>query len=345
MTTTPPLFRPRATGRSTLADVAREAGVSPITASRALRAERNVAPELVERVRAAAESLSYAPDPAAQSLASRSSRNVVLLVPLLSNRVFGDLVEAVQGSLQAAGYQTLIGVTHYQPQAEEKLLRSYLRLKPAGVILTGSDHTEGTRAMLASLGAPCVRVMELGDAADDAACSVGFSQEAAGRCITEHLLQTGRRRIAFAGAQLDPRVMQRLAGYRASLQQASLHESALELLDPRPSSIALGAEMLERLMQLPTPPDAIFFCNDDLAQGALLASLRRGLKVPQQVAVAGFNDLEGSDQMLPRLSTVRTPRSAIGRRSADLLLQLMRGEAPEQRRVDLGFELVVRESS
>ena len=344
MSTPPKTPRPRATGRITLADVAREAGVSPITASRALRADRNVAADLVERVRAAAAALSYVPDPAAQSLASRSSRNVVLLVPLLSNRVFGDLVEAVQDSLQQAGYQTLIGVTHYKADEEEKLLRSYLRLRPAGLLLTGSDHTEGTRALLASQGAPCVRLMEL-SAAGEGAYSVGFSQEAAGRCITEHLLQTGRRRVAFAGAQLDPRVMQRLSGYRSAMHQAGLSDPALELLDPQPSSIALGGRMLEQLLQGQPDIDAVFFCNDDLAQGALLAALRLGLQVPQRLAVAGFNDLEGSDQMLPRLSTIRTPRSAIGRCAAQMLQNLIRGEMPAAPSLDLGFELIRREST
>ncbi|WP_077037651.1 LacI family DNA-binding transcriptional regulator [Pelomonas sp. KK5] len=335
----------RASGRITLADVAREAGVSPITASRALRADRNVAAELVARVREAAQKLHYQPDAAAQSLASRSSRNVVLLVPLLSNRVFGDLVEAVQGSLQQAGYQTLIGVTHYHPAEEEKLLHSYLRLKPAGVILTGSDHTPATLAMLSTLagqGVPCVRVMELGGADDASAWSVGFSQRDAGRAITGHLVERGRRRIAFAGAQLDPRVMQRAAGWREALEAAGL-TTELALLDPRPSSIALGAEMLERLLK--QQPDAIFFCNDDLAQGALLAALRLGLRVPQQLAIAGFNDLEGSAQMLPPLSTVRTPRAAIGERAARLMLDLLAGTPPASRSVDLGFELILREST
>ena len=91
--------------------------------------------------------------------------------------------------------------------------------------------------------------------------------------------------------------------------------------------------------------DAIFFCNDDLAQGALLAALRRGVSVPDQVAIAGFNDLTGSDQMVPPLTTVRTPRAAIGEAAAQMLLQLMRGEAPESPTVDLGFEIVLRQST
>ena len=127
--------------------------------------------------------------------------------------------------------------------------------------------------------------------------------------------------------------------------KAGLYDPALEWLDPRPSSMALGGELLERLLREQPGCDAVFFCNDDLAQGGLLAALRLGVAVPGQVAVAGFNDLSGSDQMLPPLTTVRTPREAIGEASARLLLALMRGETPPAHSIDLGFELMLRASS
>jgi len=91
--------------------------------------------------------------------------------------------------------------------------------------------------------------------------------------------------------------------------------------------------------------DAIFFCNDDLAQGALLAALRLGVQVPQRIAIAGFNDLTGSDQMLPSLTTVRTPRGEVGAAAARMLLALMRGESVPEPAVDVGYRLIVREST
>jgi LacI family gluconate utilization system Gnt-I transcriptional repressor len=103
--------------------------------------------------------------------------------------------------------------------------------------------------------------------------------------------------------------------------------------------------MFEQIMQQRPAVDAIFFCNDDLAQGALMAALRMGVSVPQQVAIAGFNDLTGSDQMLPPLTTVRTPRARIGQAAAEMLLTLMRGEEPEVAQLDLGFEIVQRQSA
>lgn len=342
LSTAPP-HRPRASGRTTLADVARAAAVSPITASRALRGERAVAPDLVERVRQAAQTLGYVPDPAARALASQRSTLVPVLVPLLSNALFVDVLEAVHRGLAPHGFQILIGVTHYDPQEEEKLLASYLAMRPAGLLLTGFDRSAEARQRLAASGVPCVHLMET-TRAPDVYC-VGFSQQDAGERMAQHLLNRGHRRVAFAAAQLDPRTLQRAEGYRRCLRAAGCYDAGLELLSSEASSVRLGGELLAQLLDKHPDIDAIFFCNDDLAQGALLAAPRLGIRVPGQVAVAGFNDLAGSAEMLPALTTVRTPRQAIGEESARMLLALMRGETPARNCVDLGFELTVREST
>lgn len=333
----------RPSGRVTLAEVARQAGVSPITASRALRGERAVTADLVARVQAAADSLGYIPDPAARALASQRSTQIPILVPLLSNALFVDLLEAVHSTLAPHGYQTLIGVTHYQPEQEEQLLRTYLTHRPAGLLLTGFDRTEAGRQLLARSGLPCVHLMEL-TRAEGVYC-VGFSQEQAGEAITTHLVARGYQRIAFVAAQLDPRTLQRALGYRRCLQQRGMYDPRLELLSPQPSSMELGGQLLAQLVQAHPDCDAVFFCNDDLAQGALLMALRLGIAVPGRLAVAGFNDLSGSDQMVPPLTTVRTPRKAIGAEAAAVLLRLIRGESPEPASRDLGFELMVRQST
>jgi LacI family gluconate utilization system Gnt-I transcriptional repressor len=327
----------------TLQDVAREAEVSPITVSRALRGLRSVDPVLVKRVQEVAARLGYVPDPAARALASSRSSHVAVLIPLLSNTLFVDLLEAVHATLLPAGYQTLIGVTHYDPAEEEQLLRSYMAHRPAGLLVTGFDRTEAARRIIQGSGVPCVHLMETTQA--PGVYSVGFSQAEAGQAITEHLLARGRRRIAFVAAQLDPRVMQRAEGYRRALRAAGLYDPRLELLNPARSSIALGGQLFEQALQLHPELDAIFFCNDDLAQGGLLAALRHGVAVPQRIAVVGFNDLAGSAEMLPPLTTVHTPRSEIGAQAAQMLLALMRGEAVAQETVDVGYRLVVRESS
>jgi LacI family gluconate utilization system Gnt-I transcriptional repressor len=299
--------------------------------------------ELVERVQAAARQLGYLPDPAARALASRHGSHVAVLIPALSNALFVDLLEAVQRTLRPAGFQTLIGVTHYDPAEEEQLLREQLAHRPAGLIVTGFERTTATRQLIAQSQVPCVHVMETSGVAG--VHSVGFSQSEAAAALTRHLLERGHRRIAFAAAQLDPRTLQRLDGWRSTLQAADLLDPRLEWLNPAPSSLELGGRMFEQVMNTIPAVDAIFFNNDDLAQGALLAALRCGVRVPEQVAVVGFNDLTGSDQMVPPLTTVRTPRAEIGLAAARMLLQLIRGEQPPTHTVNVGFEVVVRGSS
>jgi LacI family gluconate utilization system Gnt-I transcriptional repressor len=268
---------------------------------------------------------------------------VALLIPLLTNALFVDLLEAVQRTLRPAGYQTLIGITHYDAAEEEQLLREQLLHRPAGLLVTGFDRSEAARELIAASGVPCVHLMETSGA--PGVHSVGLSQADAAAAMTRHLLARGHRRIAFAAAQLDPRTLQRLEGWRRTLAAAGLHAPTLEWLNPAPSSLALGGTMFEQILGQTPAVDAVFFCNDDLAQGALLAALRLGVPVPGRIAVAGFNDLTGSDQMQPALTTVRTPRGEIGRAAATMLLKLMRGEPVDVPAADLGFELVVRASA
>ena len=338
-----PETRRRSSGRITLNDVAKAAEVSPITASRALRGERGVAQELVQRVKDAAAQLGYVPDPAARALASQRSVQVPVLVPLLSNALFVDVLEAVHRTLFPHGYQALIGVTHYDPQEEEQLLRTYLAHRPAGLLVTGFDRTEAARHMIATSGVPCVHLMEMTPA--PGVFCVGFSQQDAGHAMTTHLLSRGHKNIAFVAAQLDPRTMQRAEGYRRCLREAGMYDPRLELLSPQPSSIRLGAELLEEVLRTRPGVDAVFFCNDDLAHGAIYHCQRRGIPVPERVAICGFNDLPASALMVPSLTTIDTPRYRIGFEAAKLLLQVIAGKEPEQQRIDLGFTLRQREST
>jgi LacI family transcriptional regulator, gluconate utilization system Gnt-I transcriptional repressor len=139
--------------------------------------------------------------------------------------------------------------------------------------------------------------------------------------------------------------LQRAEGYRRAMRAANRYDASLEILSADRSSIALGGELLARALKRKPKPDAIFFCNDDLAQGGVLAAHRRNIDVPGTIAIAGFNDLNGSDQMLPPLTTIRTPRAAIGHTAANMMLNLLRDAKVPTPSVDLGYELIVREST
>lgn len=333
----------RSTGWITLKEVAEHAGVSAITASRALRGERKVSSELAQRVKAAAQLLGYVPDPAARALASSRSSSIAVVVPMLTNGVFVELIEAIHEVLFPAGFQALIGMSHYDADQEENLIRTYLAYRPAGFLLTGFDRTEASKQLLQASRLPCVYMMET--STQPGLNCVGLSQAQAGADMTRHLLAQGCRKIVLAAAQLDPRTLQRIEGYRGVMRERGIYDPQLEFFRPERSSVSLGAAMLEQIHNTVPGVDAIFFNNDDLAQGAIYAANQLGISVPQQIAIAGFNDLPGSAQMVPALTTVKTPRGLIGQHAAEMMLKLLSKNSSVDTAIDVGFELMIRAST
>ncbi|WP_293765463.1 LacI family DNA-binding transcriptional regulator [uncultured Aquitalea sp.] len=334
--------RVRAGNGVTLHDVGDAVGVSAITVSRVLRTPDKVSEALREKVLAAVDRLGYVPNRAARHLASARSNTVLVLIPSLSNTVFIDTLAGIEEVLQPAGYQMLIGNTHYDADQELRLLRAYLEHSPDGLLLTGLTQHADFRALVERHRLPVVHMMDL---ADDGRACVGFSQEDAGRAIAGHLLSRGKRRIAFFGAQLDERVMKRLDGYRQTLAAAGLAAPELEILDPRPSTMQMGADMLDSLLAAHPDCDAVFCCNDDLAIGVLARCQQRDIAVPAQLAVAGFNDLSPAAWTSPPLTTIATPRREIGRIAAQQLLARLDGKPHGPSRIDLGFALQHRQSA
>lgn len=333
----------RASGRTTLASVAAQAGVSAMTASRALNQPELVSDEVRLRVEKAVAELGYVPNRAARALASRQSNVIVVLVPSLSNFVFNAVIDGIQQVVDAANYQLLIGNTRYSDAEEEKLLSIYLQSNPMGILLSGLSHSPRVEQLLASSGVPVVSMMDL--ASDPKQLSVGFSQHEAGRTMTRYLIDKGHKRIGFIGAQLDERTLSRAAGYRSAMQEAGLLDKRLELMVPDSSSIGLGAELLGRMLAQAPDCDAIFCCNDDLAHGAIYQCQRRGIAVPEQLAICGFNDLPASAWMIPSVTTISTPRYRVGFEAATLLRNVIEGRVPPVGQVDLGFTLMPRESA
>jgi LacI family gluconate utilization system Gnt-I transcriptional repressor len=338
--------RPRAHGGITLHQVAQHVGVSAITISRALHQPQQVSESLRERILAAVDQLGYVPNRSARLLASARSKTVAVLVPSLSNAVFVETLAGIHEVLHPLGYQVLIGNTRYDADEEARLLRAYLEHAPDGVLLTGLGQSPALRASLETRGLPVVYMMDLTEpGSDDARLCVGLSQTDAGFALTRHLLDQGRRRIAYLAAQLDERVMKRAQGYRLALQAAGCYDARLEVLNPQPSSIGLGVGLLEALLRAHPDCDAVFCCNDDLALGALFHCQHNGIAVPQRLAIAGFNDLEASAWSYPPLTSIATPRHRIGTEAARMLVAALQGETLEARRRDVGFELKVRGST
>jgi len=314
-----------------------------MTASRALSQPQLVSESTRIKVEQAVAELGYVPNRAARALASAQSHVIVALVPSLSNVVFSAVLDGIHDAIEHGQYQLLIGNTRYSDAEEEKLLRAYLQSNPDGILLSGLTHSPQVERMLAGSRMPVVSMMDLAD--DAAELSVGFSQHDAGRAMTQHLIERGYRRIVFVGAQLDERTLRRAEGYRQAMTAAGLADPRLELMVPDPSTIPLGADLMHRVRDTVPDCDAVFFCNDDLAHGAIYYCQRQGIRVPQDIAIAGFNDLPASAWMVPALTTIDTPRYRIGYEAASLLLDVIAGREPRARCIDLGFTLRTREST
>jgi LacI family gluconate utilization system Gnt-I transcriptional repressor len=324
-------------------DVARLAGVSAMTVSRAFQRPELVSEEFRARVFEAAKAMGYVPNRAARALAASRSMNIVVLIPSITNLVFTETLAGINEVLQPSGYQELIGITRYTQNEEERLLRSYLGAMPDGLLITGTNHSSATWKLLEGTGAPTVHMMDLAGRRD--CYSVGFSQLKAGYDMGCHLVERGYRRIGFVAAQLDPRALERAEGFRQALREAGRHDALRELLVSDFSSISLGAALLDRLLAQAPDCDAVFFGNDDLALGALAQCQRAGIAVPQRLAISGFNDLEAAAWSYPALTTIATPRREVGRQAALMLLDLIGGHDLAEPTRDLGFTLKVRGST
>jgi LacI family gluconate utilization system Gnt-I transcriptional repressor len=314
-----------------------------MTASRAINQPDLVSPQLRAKVEQAVMELGYVPNRAARALASSQSNVIVVLVPSLSNAVFTSVLDGVQNVVDASNYQLLMGNTRYSEALEEKLLGVYLQSNPDGILLAGLSHSARVEQMLTNSRVPVVSMMDFNTGTSQ--LSVGFSQLEAAYTMTRYLLDKGHKKIGFLGAQLDERTMRRAEGYRRAMHEANLSDPRLEILVTDPSSIALGAELLGRMLARAPDVEAIFCTNDNMAHGAIYQCQRRGIAVPEQLAICGFNDLQASAWMKPTVTTVSTPLYRIGFEAASMLLSLIRGEAPPIAQVDLGFTLMARESA
>ncbi len=330
-------------GRIRLTEVAKLAGVSPITASRFFRNPAALSSAKRERVDSAVKELGYVPNLAARALASHRTEVIGVVIPSLTNNVFADVLRGIYDSLEGSRYSIQLANTRYSILQEEKLLRLFRAQKPAGLIVTGINQTEESRAILESMNCPVTQIMEIGDAPVD--MMVGFSHYDASCAAISHMLAQGRRRIGFLGARMDPRVQRRLDGYRDTMKAASMFDPNLEVTTHLPTTVTLGGTLFADLLAQAPDIDAVFCINDDLALGALFECQRRRIAVPRDLAIVGFNDLEFMASTVPSLSSVRTNRYEMGRRAITMVIDAIEGRRPEAPVLDLGFQLMVRESS
>ncbi|BAQ45791.1 transcriptional regulator [Methylobacterium aquaticum] len=331
----------------TMRDVSRLAGVSPMTVSRTLAAPARVSQETRARVLAAVDRLGYVPDRGAGSLSSRRTGFVALIVPTLTNPNFADTAAGLTAVLRPRGYQPLIGVTGYSVAEEEAVLRAMLSRRPDAIVVSGMHRSSRARDLLARAGVPVVEIWDRPEAPIDRA--VGFSNYEVGRLAARTLAGLGAARIAGLGPERigevrDFRGEERLRGFRDGLAEAGRADDLVLHHGRAAGAFAHGAEALAELVAR-GGAEAVFLVSDISAFGALMECQRRGIRVPQDVRLLGFGDFEIGRQCVPRLSTISVDPDEIGRRTGALLLGLLDGGAGEPAVIDLGFKLLLREST
>jgi LacI family gluconate utilization system Gnt-I transcriptional repressor len=331
--------------RARLSDVAAHAGVSAVTVSRALRKPEMVSQDVRHRIDAAVRELGYVPNALASALASARSQLIGAVVPSLTNGVFADYLRALHDVFLPRGFQVLVLNSRYSPAEEERAIATLLGHHVEAMVLAGIDQTERSRKLLEGAGIPVVQTMELTEQPID--INIGLSQIDAGAAATRYLLQLGHRRIAHIAARLEPRARRRMEGYQHAMAEAGLDTEGLIAATADQSTVRLGAKQLGDLLARHPDLEAIFCCNDDLALGALFECQRRGIRVPEDISIVGFNDLEFCAGACPSLSSVAIPRYAMAERAGEILLDMLRGsgQRPRSGRIDLGFQLVARGST
>ncbi|MBD3897667.1 LacI family DNA-binding transcriptional regulator [Halomonas sp. ML-15] len=336
--------RHRGSDRVTIQDVALLAGVAPITVSRALNTPERVSSKLRERIEQAVSTLGYVPNLVAGGLASAKMRMIPVVVPSLSILTFIEVIHGIQQTLEEAGYQVLLGSTDFDLDREASLIDSVLGYSPSGVILTGLRHHEGAVRRLKAWGHPIIEIMELGDEFID--MNVGVDNHAVGACMAQHLVSQGFRRIAYLGTGMsrDYRAMQRFEGHRQVLEQAGL-ECEVLFRREEPSSYQAGRRLFLEALESRPDLEALHFANDNLAAGAVMEANRRGIRVPEEIAIGGYLGLSLGEHLTPSLTTVTVPRFEMGVEAAKLMLARLEGRTPPSAKVDIGYELTVREST
>jgi LacI family gluconate utilization system Gnt-I transcriptional repressor len=324
-------------------DVAERAGVSLMTVSRAIRLPHTVSERTRAKVEAARTALSYVGSALAGQLAAGRTRLVGVVLPDLRNAAFAL---AMQGLSDALGteFELVVASPHGAAESDERVIRSLLGYHPVALVVHGNVRSATARDMLVQSSIPVVEMGSLPK--HPVGSAVGYSNRAAGSAATEYLLSKGHRHIGFVCAPMkhNRRAKERWQGHRAALTSHGI-AARPELEIETDLGYRRGEEALTLLLQRDPRLDAVFFSGDVWALGALFYCQRQGISVPGQLALMGFDDQEQAGLVAPSLTTIRVPRYEMGAKAGCMLREQLASSPARHSRVDLGFELVARESA
>ena len=326
----------------TVHDIARLAGVSAMTVSRALNHPDKVSPAMRAKVQAVVQQTGFVPNGMAGGLRSSKAKLVAAVLPTLVGPVFQETTRALNAALDAMGYQLMIGQSGYDVSREDSLLDAIIRRRPDGIGLTGIMHTPAGRRQLLASGIPVVETWDLTPTPID--MLVGFSNEEIGTSVCTWLHQRGYRRPALISGQ-DERAQRRNASFLRQARALGMDADIPVCLTPAPTTLGAGRATLARLLDRPGGVDAVFCSSDMLALGVMMEAQARGLRVPGQLGVVGLGDLEFATDLQPALTTVRIDGTRIGETAARYIVDRVEGRTVEQPILDIGFSIIERQSA
>ena len=326
----------------TMRDVARAAGVSRMTVSRALKPDSPVSKATRERILGIVREMNYVPDQVAGSLTTKKSGFVAVLVPSLNNLHFAETIQALSEELELGGQQILLGHTDYSQAKEEELVEAMLRRRPEAMVLSYDGHSDRTVALLSDANIPVIELWERPD--DPLQHTIGFSNHDAAAAMTRALIERGYRNIAFLGEADDAwtRGASRRAGWRKTMQEAGLSTHRLLRIGKPPLSIEVGAAATPILLSEFPDTDCILCVSDLPAFGALNALRTSGVSVPDDIGIAGFGNFEVSRFSSPAITTVEVDPKSIGRATGQLLSELLNGQETGLHHVPIDVKLSFR---
>ncbi|MEG1209883.1 MAG: LacI family DNA-binding transcriptional regulator [Leclercia sp.] len=325
--------------RITLDDVATLAGVTKMTVSRYLRTPEKVKPETAERIASVIAEVGYQPDADNPIVNSQATPRIGVLIPSFNNQIFADVLAGIESVTTAHGYQTLVVNYDYDSQREEEQIATVLALNVKALLLTESVHTLRAEKYLKAAKIPVAEVMGL--SANPDRINVGFDNYRAGFDMTNMLLASGKKQIIYFGSMSDIRDEQRYAGYCDAMREAGREVG--RIAPNKVSSVSIGTGMMTLARQMYKEMDGILCTNDDLAVGVLQECIASGIRVPQEMAIAGFHGLEIGQVITPRLASVLTPRFEMGKVATEILIKKIKG-LPTIEKVDLHYRLSLGET-
>ncbi|RFU85590.1 LacI family transcriptional regulator [Streptomyces triticagri] len=327
-------------------EVARLAGVSVGTVSNVLNRPEKVAEETRDRVRAVIERIGFVRSESARQLRAGSSRMLAMLVLDMANPFFAAVAKGAEAAAREAGLGVMLGNSAGSTAEEDYYLSLFAEQRVRGVLVTPADTTGRGLGDIERRSIPYVHVDREVPAAEG--CSVSVDDVMGGTLAVRHLLDAGHRRVTYiSGPMRLPQCRDRHAGALAALREAGLPDDALHLVESARLDVASGIDAGARLLGLPERPTAVFCANDLLALGVLQAMYAAGVRVPRDLAIVGYDDIEFAAAAVVPLTSVRRPAQRMGRAAAELLIEETAEDADDHRHrsVVLQPELVVRGST